>query len=322
MSDIDPLSAAIFLCVIFSFLIIDLKSHKEDKPISLKNAAIWSALWISTSMLFAGYVYYHWGAEYMSLYLAGYFLEWSLAVDNLFVFMAIFSSFSVPEKYRHRILYYGILGAIVLRFLFIAAGTSLLFLGEWILGLFGLFVIWTAWKMWQNMRKGEEELTDYTNHWSVVYTKRFLPIYPGLDGHNFFTKADGTRAATPLFLCLVCIEVADVMFAFDSVPAIIAITQIPFLVYTSNIFAILGLRSLYFLLAAAKRLLVHLEKAVIGILVYIGVKMLLMVFDIVHIPAMVSLAVVLSGLAIGVLASILFPGNSTAPSAAETKSES
>ena len=322
MSDVDPISVAIFLVAIVLFLIIDLKTHKEDEPITLKNAAIWSAIWVGVGIGFAGYVYYHWGIEYMSLYLAGYFLEKSLAVDNLFVFMAIFSSFSVSEKYWHRILYYGILGAIILRFIFIAAGTSLLFLGEWVLGAFGIFVLWTAWKMWENMRKGEEEITDYTNHWSVRYTKRFIPVYPRVENHDFFSKHEGIWKATPLFLCLVCIEVADVMFAFDSVPAIIAITQVPFLVYTSNIFAILGLRSLFFLLAAAKRILVHLEKAVIAILAYIGIKMLLMVFHVIHIPALVSLAVVLGGLFIGVLASLLFPGNSSESPAPETETGS
>jgi len=310
MMIIDPLSAAIFIAVVIIFLIIDLKSHSDDKPISLKNAATWSAIWVIVSLMFAGYVAYIWGIEKMSLFLAGYFLEKSLAVDNLFVFMAIFASFSIADKYQHRVLYYGILGALILRFIFIAAGTSLLWLGDWVLGLFGLFVLWTAWKMWQNTRRGEEEITDYTNHWSVRYTKRILPVYPKLEGHNFLTKAGGSLAVTPLFLCLVCIEMSDVMFAFDSVPAVIAVTQVPFLVYTSNIFAILGLRSLYFLLSAAKRRLIHLEKAVIGILAYIGVKMLLAVFGIIHISAIVSLFVVLGGLLIGVLTSLIFPAES------------
>ncbi|NVL90456.1 MAG: TerC/Alx family metal homeostasis membrane protein [Desulfobacterales bacterium] len=308
--NVDPLSAAIFIAVVIIFLIIDLKSHSDDKPISLKNAAVWSAIWVVVSLMFAGYVAHIWGIEKMSLFLAGYFLEKSLAVDNLFVFMAIFASFSIEDKYQHRVLYYGIVGAIILRFIFIAAGTSLLWLGGWVLGLFGLFVLWTAWKMWQNMRHGKEEITDYTNHWSVRYTKRVLPVHTKLEGHNFLTKAGGGLAVTPLFLCLVCIEMSDVMFAFDSVPAVIAVTQVPFLVYTSNIFAILGLRSLYFLLSAAKRRLVHLEKAVIGILAYIGVKMLLAVFGIIHISAMVSLFVVLGGLLTGVLTSLMFPSDS------------
>jgi len=309
---VDPLSSIIFITVVILFLIIDLKSHSEDKPISLRNAAAWSAIWITVSLIFAGYVAYRWDTEKMSLFLAGYFLEKSLAVDNLFVFMAIFSSFAIADKYQHRVLYYGILGALILRFIFIAVGTSLLWLGDWVLGLFGLFVLWTAWKMWQTMRQGGEEITDYTNHWSVRYTKRAMPIYPKLVGHKFLTRQGGSLAVTPLFLCLICIEVADVMFAFDSVPAVIAVTQIPFLVYTSNIFAILGLRSLYFLLAASKRVLIHLEKAVIGILAYIGIKMLLAVFGVIHIPANVSLIVVLGGLLVGVVASLLLPGRSVA----------
>jgi tellurite resistance protein TerC len=308
--NISPLSAAIFILAVIIFLIIDLKAHSEDKPVSMKNAATWSAIWVAVSLAFAGYVAYTQGTEKMSLFLAGYFLEKSLAVDNLFVFMAIFASFSIPDKYQHRVLYYGIIGALILRFVFIAIGTSLLRLGGWVLALFGLFVLWTAWKMWQNMRQGEQELTDYTNHWSVRYAKRILPVHPKLDGHNFLTKAEGSLAVTPLFLCLVCIEMADAMFAFDSVPAVIAITRVPFLVYTSNIFAILGLRSLYFLLSAARRLLIHLEKAVIGILAYIGVKMLLAVVGIIHIPAMVSLVVVLAGLVLGVLISLIFPAPS------------
>jgi tellurite resistance protein TerC len=251
----------------------------------------------------------------MYLFLAGYLLEKSLAVDNLFVFIAIFSSFSIPEKYQHRVLYYGIIGAIVMRFVFIAAGTALLRFGDWVLGLFGLFILWTAWKMWQAMRQEQEEIDDYSNHWSVRYIKRLVPVYPRLMGHRFFVRQGGRLSLTPLFLCLVCIEMSDLVFAFDSVPAVIAVTRVPFLVYTSNIFAILGLRSLYFLLAASNRSLAHLKHAVIGILAYIGVKMLLAVWDVVHIPAMVSLGVVLGGLAVGVLASLLYPARSPAEKA-------
>ena len=309
--EVDLLSTAIFIGVVIIFLLIDLKSHSEDKPISLANAAVWSAIWVIISLAFAGYIGYRWGSDKMSLFLAGYFLEKSLAVDNLFVFMAIFSSFSISDRFQHRVLYYGIIGALVLRFVFIAAGTSLLWMGEWVLGLFGLFVLWTAWKMWQNMQRGAEEITDYTNHWSVRYTKRIFPVHPRLAGHHFFTRSEHGLAATPLFLCLVCIEAADVMFAFDSVPAVIAVTEIPFLIYTSNIFAILGLRSLYFLLVASRRMLIHLEKAVIAILAYIGVKMLLSVTGIIHIPALVSLGVVLGGLLAGVAASLLFPANTS-----------
>ena len=209
-------------------------------------------------------------------------------------------------------LYYGVLGALVLRLIFVAAGSSLVALfGPYALAGFGVFVLWTAWKMWQSMHNGEkEEIVDYSEHWAVRYTKRFIPVHNQLSGHDFFVKLpDGTGKliwkATPLFLCLCVVEISDVMFAFDSVPAIIAVTHDPFLVYTSNVFAILGLRSMYFLLAAGKRYLRHLEKSVVVILAYIGVKMMLDVIGVVHVPPLVSLGVVMGLLTVGILASLL-----------------
>ncbi|MDL2316483.1 TerC/Alx family metal homeostasis membrane protein [Desulfovibrio sp. OttesenSCG-928-A18] len=261
-----------------------------------------------------GYIWWAHGLEDASLYLSGYFLEKSLSVDNLFVMMAIFSSFAIKGNYQHRVLYYGILGALVLRMIFVAAGNTLVqIFGVYALAAFGIFVLWSAWKMWQQMRKPEEDIEDYSKHWSVRFTRRFIPVSTTMHGHNFFVKepkSPGAVAiwkATPLFLCLVVVELCDVMFAFDSIPAIIAITQDPFLVYTSNIFAILGLRSLYFLMAAASKMLVHLEKAVIVILAYIGVKMLIGVTGLLHVPALVSLAVVLGLLVGGIVASLIWP---------------
>ncbi|MDL2210422.1 TerC family protein [Desulfovibrio sp. OttesenSCG-928-O18] len=303
-----------FLVIIAVFLWIDLHAHKKDEPITLRNAAVWSCIWIALALAFGVYVGVTHGIDDMSLYLSGYFLEKSLSVDNLFVMMAIFSSFSIRGAYQHRVLYYGILGALVLRMIFVAAGNTLVQLfGAYALAAFGIFVLWSAWKMWQQMRKPNEEIEDYSDHFSVRFTRKFIPVSTTLHGHDFFVKEpqeEGGAAiwkATPLFLCLVVIELCDVMFAFDSIPAIIAITQDPFLVYTSNIFAILGLRSLYFLMAAASNMLVHLEKAVIIILAYIGVKMLLGVSGVIHIPPLVSLAVVLGLLAGGVAASFIFP---------------
>lgn len=303
-----------FLVVIAVFLWIDLHAHNKDQPITMRNAAIWSCVWIALALAFGAYIGFSHGLDDMSLYLSGYFLEKSLSVDNLFVMMAIFSSFSIKGNYQHRVLYYGILGALILRMVFVAAGNTLVQLfGAYALAAFGLFVLWSAWKMWQQMRKPEEDIVDYSDHFSVRFTRRFIPVSSTLHGHDFFVKEPKTPGAaavwkaTPLFLCLVVIELCDVMFAFDSIPAIIAITQDPFLVYTSNIFAILGLRSLYFLMAAASNMLVHLEKAVIIILAYIGVKMLLGVSGLVHIPPLVSLAVVLGLLAAGVAASFILP---------------
>ena len=316
------LDVAMFFALVIVALLIDLKAHGQDKPISIKSAAAWSAFWIILAFGFDYFVYINHGSEDAQLFLAGYFLEKSLSVDNLFVIMAVFSAFSVDDKYQHRVLYYGILGALVLLFLFIFAGTTLIALvGKPALICFGLFVLWTAVAMWRNMNK-EEEIEDYSNHWSVRFARRFFPVYPRVTSHNFFVRDPEFRTlalhyhverpsaplmVTPLFLCLICIEVADIMFAFDSVPAVIAITGKPFLVYTSNIFAILGLRSLYFLLAAAKRYLCHLEKAVIVVLVFIGAKLLLGTAIGYHISPMLSLGIVLGCLALGIGASILIP---------------
>jgi len=303
---------ALFLAGIAVCLCVDLRAHRRDETTSVQNALLWSIIWILLSLFFAVYIACSHGMEDASLYLAGYLLEKSLSVDNLFVIMAIFSSFAIKDEFQHRVLYYGILGALVLRMVFVAAGSSLVVLfGPYALAGFGLFVLWSAWKMWQQMGKDEKQIEDYTHHWAVAWTQRFFPVHHRLDGHNFFVKVqDGARVArkaTPLFLCLVVVEISDVMFAFDSVPAVIAITQEPFLVYTSNIFAILGLRSLYFLLAAAKRYLCHLEKAVILVLVYIGLKMLLDVADLLHMTPVFSLVVVCLLLAGGVLASLVWP---------------
>jgi tellurite resistance protein TerC len=315
----STLNFVFFLAIIAVFLLVDLHAHKKDDPITQRNAAIWSCIWIALALAFAVFVGVTHGLDDVSLYLSGYFLEKSLSVDNLFVMMAIFSSFAIKGKYQHRVLYYGILGALVLRMIFVAAGNTLVQLfGAYALAAFGLFVLWSAWKMWQHMRKPDEDIEDYSDHWSVRFTRRFIPVAITLHGHDVFVKepaAPGGKAiwkATPLFLCLIVIELCDVMFAFDSIPAIIAITQDPFLVYTSNIFAILGLRSLYFLMAAASNMLVHLEKAVIVILAYIGIKMLAGVVAGFHIPPMASLAVVLGLLVAGVAASFIWPEKETA----------
>jgi tellurite resistance protein TerC len=301
----------VFFVGVIICLVIDLFAHRNNHAISPKNALCWSIFWIALSLLFSVYIGYSHGIGHASLFLSGYFLEKSLSVDNLFVIMAIFSSFSVKDEFQHRVLYYGIIGALIFRMIFIALGSSLVVIfGKYALAAFGLFVLWSAWKMWQNMNSEKEELVDYSNHWAVSATRRFFPIHNFLQEHAFFVKVqEGSRSAwkaTPLFLCLIVVEISDIMFAFDSVPAVIAITQEPFLVYTSNIFAILGLRSLYFLLAAAKRYLCHLEKSVILILVYIGVKMMLDVFSLIHILPIVNLIVVFGLLLCGIFASFVF----------------
>jgi len=301
----------VVFCALVAFCLwLDLHAHSKDKPVSASDAVKWSCLWIALALAFSVYIGWNEGRDKAELFLAGYLLEESLSVDNLFVMMAIFGSFAIKDAMQHRVLYYGILGAMVMRLIFVAAGSSLVALfGPYALAGFGIFVLWTAWKMWQESKTEKHEIEDYSHHWAIKWTEKFIPVHHQLHGHDFFIKAPhGEKLiwkATPLFLCLVVVEISDVMFAFDSVPAIIAITADPFLVYTSNIFAILGLRSMYFLLAAAKRYLVHLEKSVIVILAYIGIKMMLDVAGVVHVSATVSLAVVAGLLVLGILASVL-----------------
>lgn len=304
------LEVVLFAVVVIGCMWLDLHAHRADEPVSARNAAVWSAIWIALALGYCGFIWYSFGSEQGQLFLAGYLLEKSLSVDNLFVIMAIFKAFSVCDAMQHRVLYYGILGALVMRLIFVAAGSSLVTLfGPYALAGFGVFVLWTAFKMGQDMRKEYVEVEDYSKHWSVRLAGRFLSVEPRLHGHKFFVKTEengrSVRKATPLFLCLVTVEISDIMFAFDSVPAIIAVTRDPYLVYTSNIFAILGLRSLYFLLTAAKRSLRHLEKSVIAVLTFIGIKMLLDVAGVIHLSALVSLAVVAGLLALGVAASFL-----------------
>jgi TerC family integral membrane protein len=229
------------------------------------------------------YLKVHHSAEFADLFLAGYILEKSLSVDNLMVFVAIFASFGIKGALQHRILYFGILGAVVFRMLFIAFGTGLFGISTWIEFVFAAIVAWTGWKMLAGVG-GDDEIEDYSDHWSVRLTQKLVPIFPRLHGHHFVVShghvktvveqdssvsvaREATVYATPMLLCLVCIEVSDIIFAFDSVPAVIAVTREPLLVYSAVIFAILGLRSLYFVLAAAQKYLVHLDKAVAALAV-------------------------------------------------------
>jgi tellurite resistance protein TerC len=304
------LTITIFLIIIIASLIIDLYSNRDTKPLSFKNAGIRSAIWVTLSLSFAFFIGKTNSVEKSFLFIAGYLIELSLSVDNLFVFMAIFSSFSIKNEYQHRILYYGILGAIVFRVVFIAIGTSLLLLGKWVLAFFGGFVLWTAWQMYKQMGTEKEIIVDYSNHWSVKFAGRFFRVHHLFNENDFFVKVGGLWHVTPVFLCLIVVEIADLMFAIDSVPAVIAITQEPFLVYTSNIFAILGLRSMYFLLVSAKDHLIHLEKSVIGILFFVGIKMLLDVFNVIHILPNISLLIVFSILIVGIIFSFTHPKKS------------
>jgi tellurite resistance protein TerC len=330
MPSINALSILLFGLPVLFFLWLDLHLHRSDKPMTFGNAAAWSAGWVALAFAFAGYVGHSYGTENAWLFITGYLLEQSLSVDNLFVFMAIFASFSIPDVFQHRVLYYGIVGAVVLRLVFIMLGTSLLVAGQLdptlhtvVFALFGAIVLWSALQMYRALARGSSEVEDYSDHWSVRWTRRVMPVHPHLNGHDFFVRVSSRWHATPLFLCLIAVDVVDVAFAFDSVPAVIAVTREPFLIVTSNIFAIMGLRSMYFLLTAARRYLCHLDKAVVAILAFIGVKLLLEAFhkpleEAIHHPveisAAASLVVVVITLGVGVLGSLFFPERAPAPS--------
>ncbi|VWC92698.1 TerC/Alx family metal homeostasis membrane protein [Burkholderia lata] len=324
-----PLTMAVFVGLALAALLLDMVTHRDDKPITLARASIWSVFWVAISLAFAGFLYVQHGAEVASLFLTGYALEKVLSVDNLFVFMAIFAWFKVPDGMRHRILHWGIIGAIVFRGVFVVIGTGLLAFGPWVEIVFALIVAWTAVMMLKG-GDDDDEAKDYSQHLACRVAKKLFPVWPRLHGHNFFVSrktleaevrtagndkslaAKGNLFATPLFLCLVVIEVSDVLFAFDSVPAVIAVSREPLIVYSAMLFAILGLRTLYFVLEALKRYVVHLEKAVVALLFFIAAKLGLNATDHlfhhgISISPNTSLLIVLVVLAIGILASVIFP---------------
>lgn len=320
----------IFFAVIALSVYLDLFAHRKVKEITVKDAAMWSVFWIGLALAFYAYLWVRFDEQWASMYLAGYVLEKTLSIDNLMVFMAIFASFGIKGHLQHRILYWGIIGALVFRAIFVVIGTGLFMASPWVGFFFAAFVIWSAVKMLQGGDDGDE-IEDYSDHWSVKITQKIMPVYTKLVGEKFIVKNSdlsaeqlanvtrkGARYATPALLCLMAIETSDIAFAFDSVPAVIAVTQEPLLVYAAMIFAILGLRSLYFVLAALTKYLVHLEKAVIVLLFYIGVKMALQAADAVfdtgiHIAPNTSLMIVLGVLALGVIASFVFPSKETPP---------
>ena len=331
-----PLTLAVFVGLAVGAMLLDMVTHRGDKPVSLLKASLWSVFWIAISLGFAGFLYYEHGPEVASLFVTGYALEKVLSVDNLFVFMAIFAWFKIPDGLRHRVLYWGIIGAIVFRGVFVAIGTGLLAFGPWVEVVFAVIVGWTAVMM---LRAGgdDEEEEDYSKHMAYRFAKKLFPVWPKLHGNQFFVRrkvleqeiqkpenkgmslaAKGGLFATPLFLCLVVAEISDVLFAFDSVPAVIAVSREPLIVYSAMLFAILGLRTMYFVLEALKRYLVHLEKAVIALLFFIAAKLGLNATDHLfhhgyNIDANTSLLIVMVVLVIGIVASVIFPGPKEEP---------
>lgn len=298
----------IFLLLVIGMLALDLGVfHKEDKIISVKEAFLWTGIWISVSLVFSIGIFFIYqyqnaalGAEKVLEYLTAYVVEKSLSLDNIFVMAAIFSFFKVPKKYQHRVLFWGVLGAIVLRGVFIFAGTALIVKFSWLMYVFGVLLIVSAIKMGISKEDHDEDLS---KNFAVKIAKKFYRVTPSFHGHAFTVIIDGVRHITPLLLALIVIETSDVMFAVDSIPAVFSVTLDPFIVFTSNIMAILGLRSLYFALSAMLGKFVYLKYALVFILAFVGVKMIVVHY--VHIPTLLSLSVILLSITISILASFL-----------------
>lgn len=291
-----------FNVFVLAMLAVDLLVfHRKPHEVSLKEALTWSAVWIALALVFNAGIYYWQGKQPALEFLTGYLIEKSLSVDNIFVFIMIFSFFKVPKKYQHEVLFWGILGALLMRAGFIAGGVTLIKKFHWIIYIFGGFLIFTGIKM--SLDK-DKEIHPEKNILLKIFRK-FMPVTQGFEEGKFFVKKEGRTFATPLFVVLLVVETTDVIFAVDSIPAILAITQNPFIVYTSNVFAILGLRALYFALAGIIQLFHYLHYGLSAILIFVGTKM--MIADFYKIPIGVSLAVVASLLLLSVVASVVWP---------------
>ncbi|WP_300566809.1 TerC family protein [Flavobacterium sp.] len=301
-----------FLLAVIIFLALDLGVfNKTPHIISTKEASMWTAIWVALSFAFSGVIYWLYQNQYVAnpdalkpaaatmKYITGYLIELSLSIDNIFVIAIIFASFKIPQKYQHRVLFWGILGAIIFRGLMIFFGVMIINKFAWTTYLFGAFLIFTAIKM---LFSGEED--EFEPKESFVYKTlgKIIPITSETDKEKFFIQTKKGRTATPLFVALIVIEVMDVLFAVDSVPAILAITSDPFLVFSSNIFAILGLRSMYFFLANMLEKFSYLEYSLIAILTFVGLKMIL--HDFIELPEWVSLGFIAVSLIVGILVSL------------------
>ena len=304
---------AIFTLTVGVMLYVDLfLVNRGARVMTIKAALIWSAIWIGTSLLFNVWVYYELGSQKALEYLTAYLIEKSLSVDNLFVFLVVFAYFGIAPLYQPRVLRWGIIGAIVMRAILIVIGVELVEAFNWLLYLFGLILVLTAIRLLRGMEASVEPGKNRV----LQLVSRYLPISPQLHGEKFFVRLRGVLYATPLFATMVVIESTDLMFALDSIPAVLGISRDLFIVYTSNIFAILGLRALYFALAGIIQLFHYLKYSLALILGFIGVKML--IHDFFKIPIEVALGVVFVLLVLAVVASILFPAKDKEDALVET----
>ncbi|HET7360871.1 MAG TPA: TerC family protein [Salinimicrobium sp.] len=302
---------AAFIVLVIICLALDLGVfNKEDHVIGTKEAAKWTSLWVGLALAFSGVVYWLFASgnvanptdlsptEALFTFLTGYIIELSLSIDNVFVIAVIFSSFKIPAKYQHRVLFWGILGAVVFRAIMIVFGVALISKFDWMIYVFGAFLLYTAY----TMLKDDDE-TDPHDTWFYKKLVKVFPITQERNGHDFFIKKAGKKYATPLFTALIVIEFTDIMFALDSIPAILAITHDEFIVFTSNILAILGLRSMFFLIVGMLEKFRYINYSLAAILGFVGLKMLTIEYY--HVPIWISLLVIAIALAAGIIASIM-----------------
>ncbi len=273
--------------------------HRKSQEVSVKEALTWTAIWIGIAMAFNLFVYYYFDKETALQFFTAYLVEKSLSIDNIFVIIMIFSYFSVPASYQHKVLFWGILGALVMRAIFIFAGIELIHKFHWLIYVFGGFLVFTGIRM---ITSGDKPMELEKNP-LVRFVRKLFPITGSFVGDSFFVRQENKLWATPLFIVVILIEATDLIFAVDSIPAIISISDDPFIVYTSNVFAILGLRSLYFALAGIERYFTYLKYGLAAILVFVGLKMSLA--DVVKIPVEISLIVILFLLVISMIASVV-----------------
>ena len=299
----EPLYAwAGFILFVFGMLMLDLGVfQRKSHVISIRESLLWTAFWIALALLFNLGLYYFKGKQIALEFLAGYLIEKSLSVDNIFIFLLIFSYFKVPPIYQHKVLFWGILGAIVIRFLFIIVGISLIHRFHFIIYIFGGFLVYTGFKM----MKGKEEEVHPENNPVLKFFSRFMPVTSTYEEDKFFVRRAGKLFATPLVLVLLMVETTDIIFAVDSIPAIFGVTLDPFIVFTSNIFAILGLRALYFALCGIMDKFHYLSYGLAIILIFVGIKML--VAEIYHIPIGMALGFIGIVLVGSVVVSLMFP---------------
>jgi len=296
--DVPPWAWLALVAEIGLMLAIDLVRHRDDHEPTMAEALRESAVWVACGLAFAGVVAFAFGGQAFGEYISGYLIEKSLSVDNVFVWAMLFSSMAIPLKYQHRVLFWGIFGALTLRIVFILAGTALIARFWWLLVVFGVFLVYTGVKVVRH--RADEGTHEATRGLGLL--RRVMPVSDELDGHRFFTVVNARRAATPLLAALVVIEVTDVIFAVDSVPAILAVSHEPFLVFASNAFAILGLRAMYFLLAGARERFHYLSHALGGILVFVGLKMTVSHWF--HLNTFVSLGVIVAMLVAAIWLSV------------------